>query len=102
MRPERTIKFSKKFSQKFGFDWMAIIAIITKLFENCQPSSAQVKNPGLMAQFVCVNCVQDEFDHLSRRDARKIAKNLMADAAAEPDEDIEGVCMECQNIASWE
>lgn len=93
---ENTERFATKFAQKYGFDIMSIIELIMSLFENCQQDPAgEVRNPGLFARALVNRKTARAFPDLRLRETRKIAANLMADAAAEPDEEIQGVCGEC-------
>jgi len=98
-----TQDFAAKFADKHGLDITTIISIITaiaKMFENCpkpEKARAQVKNPGIFAQVAATRIVMDELDQLSRREARRLAQNLIADAAAEDDATVEAVCSECMS-----
>lgn len=94
-----TAAFAEKFGTKYGLDITMIIALITalaKIFESCpKPPAAEVKSPSLRHRVRATRIVMDELDGVSRREARQIANNLLAEAQAEDDATVDAVASEC-------
>lgn len=95
-----TAAFAEKFAGKYGLDIAMIVAIISaiaKIFESCPkpPTTSEIKSPNIIQQVRATRAVMNELDGVSRREARRLAGDLLAAAAAEDDATIAAVCNEC-------
>ena len=107
MHTNHTEQFADKFGQKQGFDPATIIAIITSLveiFKNCpKPAGelkAAVKSPTRWQRIRATGIVVDNLN-MPRWLARRVADDLIKEAAAAPDETIDGVVAECCDPNKW-
>lgn len=97
-----TETFATNFAQKYSFDPTVIIGIITALmeiFQNCQQPASDVaeavKSPGPFRRARATRVVMDNLPELSRRQARRVADELVEEAARTPTETIVAAVSEC-------